>query len=152
MIRPQISGLDQFRDHLVGKRNDFAHLLWSALYVDRHGKPCNLCAKGDKLRGGRPKGHANVRELARQHTEKALKALVDVVNDAGNAMARVRAADILLCRGWGAPEQVFENKTSLADVIETAKRRIAANTPGTVVPFPATATAHEEEDTDANAT
>jgi hypothetical protein len=33
MLRPQISGLDQFRDHLVGKRNAFAHLLWSALYV-----------------------------------------------------------------------------------------------------------------------
>ena len=76
-----------------------------------------------------------------------------MVNDAGNAMARVRAADILLCRGWGAPEQVIENKTSLADVVETAKRRIAANAmPGTVVPFPATAVAHEEEDTDANAT
>ena len=100
--------------------------------------------------GGRPKGHGNVRELARQHTEDALKALVAVVNDASNSMARVRAADILLCRGWGAPEQVIENKTSLADVIETAKRRMAANsTPGTVVPFPAAT--NDEEDTNANA-
>ena len=60
--------------------------------------------------GGRPKGHGNVRELARQHTEDALKALVAVVNDASNSMARVRAADILLCRGWGAPEQVLKTK------------------------------------------
>ena len=96
--------------------------------------------------GGRPKGHGNVRELARQHTEDALKALVAVVNDASNSMARVRAADILLCRGWGAPEQVIENKTSLADVIETAKRRMAANsTSGTVVPFPAATTDEDEQ-------
>ena len=81
-----------------------------------------------------------------QHTEDALKALVAVVNDASNSMARVRAADILLCRGWGAPEQVIENKTSLADVIETAKRRMAANaTSGTVVPFPAATTDEDEQ-------
>jgi hypothetical protein len=35
MLGPQISGLDEFRDHLVGKRNAFTHLLWSALYLDR---------------------------------------------------------------------------------------------------------------------
>jgi hypothetical protein len=27
MLRPQISGLDEFRDHLPWKRNDFTHLL-----------------------------------------------------------------------------------------------------------------------------
>jgi hypothetical protein len=97
--------------------------------------------------GGRPKGHAHVRELARQHTEESISALVAVVNDSENAMARVRAADILLCRGWGNPEQVVENRTSLAEVIETAKRRtaVANSTLGTVVPFPPSLTVDDTE-------
>ena len=49
MLRPQISGLDQFHDHLVGKRNAFAHLL-SPRFLRPALGPCNRCAKGDRLR------------------------------------------------------------------------------------------------------
>ena len=49
MLRSQISGLDEFRDHLVGKRNAFAHLL-SPRFLRPALGPCNRCAKGDRLR------------------------------------------------------------------------------------------------------
>ena len=51
MLRPQISGLDELRDHLVWKRNDFTHLL-SPRFLRPALGPCNHCAKGDRLRGG----------------------------------------------------------------------------------------------------
>ena len=51
--------------------------------------------------GGRPKGHGDLRELARQHTEDALATLVEICrNDEG---ARIAAANALLDRGWGKP-------------------------------------------------
>lgn len=58
--------------------------------------------------GGRPKVVAEVRELAREHTEKALKTLVEIMSDqkAHNA-ARVAAAKEILDRGYGrAPQSV----------------------------------------------
>lgn len=53
--------------------------------------------------GGRPKGHGDLRELARQHTEKALKTLVEICDHGENESARVTAANSLLDRGWGKP-------------------------------------------------
>src|SRR4051812_18449276 len=51
--------------------------------------------------GGRPKGHGEIRELARQHTETALATLVEICESGENESARVAAANAILDRGWG---------------------------------------------------
>ena len=59
--------------------------------------------------GGRPKlpeDVKHVRELARQYTRQAVAALVDVMGE-GSGPARVAAANALLDRGWGKPEQAI---------------------------------------------
>ena len=53
--------------------------------------------------GGRPKGYGNLRELARQHTDAALKTLIEICEHGENESARVTAASALLDRGWGKP-------------------------------------------------
>ncbi|MGK2872965.1 MAG: DUF5681 domain-containing protein [Alphaproteobacteria bacterium] len=55
--------------------------------------------------GGRPKELAGIRELAAQHTEAAIAALVQALNDPKTAVA---AAVALLDRGWGKPQQAIE--------------------------------------------
>ena len=60
--------------------------------------------------GGRPKlpeDVKHVRELARLYTQQAVDALVDVLNKGGGA-ARVAAANVILDRGWGKPEQTIQ--------------------------------------------
>jgi hypothetical protein len=57
--------------------------------------------------GGRPKlpeDVKHVRELARQYTESAIAALVEVL-DSDSAAGKVAAANALLDRGWGRAEQ-----------------------------------------------
>jgi hypothetical protein len=51
--------------------------------------------------GGRPKGHGEIRELARAHTMTALQALVEIAERGENESARVAAANAILDRGWG---------------------------------------------------
>lgn len=51
--------------------------------------------------GGRPKGHGEIRDLARQHTETALATLVEICQAGENESARVAAANAILDRGWG---------------------------------------------------
>jgi hypothetical protein len=53
--------------------------------------------------GGRPKGHGDLRKLARQHTEDALATLVEICRNGENEGARIAAANALLDRGWGKP-------------------------------------------------
>lgn len=56
------------------------------------------------------KAPIEIRSLARSHTEKALKTLVEIMNDANvNAAARVNAAQALLDRGWGKAAQAHEH-------------------------------------------
>lgn len=56
--------------------------------------------------GGRPKGIDRVRELCRGKTELAVLTLASImVNKRVNAGARVRAAQEILDRGWGKPNQ-----------------------------------------------
>jgi hypothetical protein len=59
--------------------------------------------------GGRPKlpeDVKHVRELARQYTETAVSALVEVM-EGGSGPARVAAANAILDRGWGkAPQPI----------------------------------------------
>ena len=53
--------------------------------------------------GGRPKGYGDLRDIARQHTELALRTLVEIAERGENESARVTAANALLDRGWGKP-------------------------------------------------
>lgn len=56
--------------------------------------------------GGRPKAEVQVRDLARQHTEAAIKALVAALA-AKQESTRVSAAQALLDRGWGKAAQII---------------------------------------------
>ena len=57
---------------------------------------------------GRPKELGNVRELARQHAESALQALIDIFNDVNEkGSTRVAAAEHVLNRACGRPEQAL---------------------------------------------
>ena len=59
--------------------------------------------------GGRPKlpeDIKHVRELARQYTTQAVSTLADVMKN-GSGAARVAAANAVLDRGWGRPEQAI---------------------------------------------
>ncbi len=59
--------------------------------------------------GGRPKAVKEVEALAREHTEEAMQALVDIcTNERSPAAARVSAAGVILDRGWGKPKQAME--------------------------------------------
>lgn len=51
--------------------------------------------------GGRPKGHGEIRELARLHSATALATLVEICQSGENESARVAAANAILDRGWG---------------------------------------------------
>jgi hypothetical protein len=51
---------------------------------------------------GRPKADVRLRDMAREHTEAAVKALVEALKDERH---RVAAATALLDRGWGKPVQ-----------------------------------------------
>lgn len=58
-----------------------------------------------------------VRELAREHTATAINRLVEIAEDGtANAMARVRAAEVILSRGWGQPSP--EVDLDLAEAID----------------------------------
>jgi hypothetical protein len=73
------------------------------------GKP--FVAGGDQRRnvGGRPKEIGHVRDLARAHTEDAIKTLVEIRGDKTQpAPARVAAATALLDRAWGKPSQPLD--------------------------------------------
>jgi hypothetical protein len=58
--------------------------------------------------GGRPKEVAEVRELARQHTEMAIKRLVHWAKS-DDPRASVAASSALIDRGWGKPSQPMEH-------------------------------------------
>ena len=55
--------------------------------------------------GGRPKIIEDIRDLAREHTETAINALVHIAQKGKQESARVAAASALLDRGWGKPTQ-----------------------------------------------
>jgi hypothetical protein len=58
---------------------------------------------------GRPKEVGPVRELAKRYTEAAIETLAEVMQDkAAPHSARIAAAEALLGRGWGKPQQAIE--------------------------------------------
>jgi hypothetical protein len=67
-------------------------------------------------------------DLAREHTPKAVQALVDVLesSDASDA-AKVSAATAILDRGWGRPKQdlgiEMKSDETTAALLEQARRR-----------------------------
>ena len=68
--------------------------------------------------GGRPKVIAEVQELARQHTTEAVETLVSIMTDAKAASAaRVSAANALLDRGYGKPQQHITGDANRSFVI-----------------------------------
>ena len=58
---------------------------------------------------GRPKlrlpDGRSLRDLAREHTEECINALIGIVRESDNDPARRAAATDLLDRGWGKPTQ-----------------------------------------------
>lgn len=59
--------------------------------------------------GGRVKVDQRVTDLAREHTDVAIKCLVEICGDEDAAKnSRVAAAVALLDRGWGRPRQSVE--------------------------------------------
>ena len=54
---------------------------------------------------GRPKEYPHVKELARVHTVEAIETLASIMRDDDSSRARVAAAQVLLDRAWGKPEQ-----------------------------------------------
>lgn len=56
------------------------------------------------------KAKAEIRSLARKHTNSAINALVGIMNQKkAPPAARVAAAQALLDRGWGKPKQEHEH-------------------------------------------
>lgn len=67
--------------------------------------------------GGKEKVLGLVKTLARQQTEPAIRALVEVMTTSEKGSERVSAAEALLNRAWGRPEQEVEVKGDLIDSI-----------------------------------
>ena len=70
--------------------------------------------------GGRPKGEAKVRAAAREHTETAIGVLVAAMADP-DARVRIKAAEVLLDRGYGKPTQPIGGDDE-ADPIKVLQR------------------------------
>lgn len=67
---------------------------------------------------GRPKIVGQVRDLARAHTEAAIRTLAEICSNAdAQPAARVAAANAILDRGYGRPTQYIENKANPLDDI-----------------------------------
>ena len=68
----------------------------------KSGNPAGRFAPGKTGNpGGRPKGVVEVRDLARKHTEAAIKRLVAIMESGQSEAAQVLAIKELLDRGWG---------------------------------------------------
>lgn len=83
--------------------------------------------------GGKSKVLADGRtltDLAREHTPKAVQALVDVLaNSEASDAAKVSAATAILDRGWGRPKQdlgiEMKPDEATAGLLEQARKRAA---------------------------
>jgi hypothetical protein len=64
------------------------------------------------------KAKADIRSLARSHTESAINVLAGIMNQSNAApAARVAAAEALLSRGWGKPTTTVEAGPELAKIL-----------------------------------
>lgn len=76
--------------------------------------------------GGRTKAHRDVVELARKRTVRAIKALTEIMESSEDDGARVKAATVLLERGWGRPLQTSEVAITITDEREMTREQLLA--------------------------
>lgn len=77
--------------------------------------------------GGRPKGVAEVRDLAREHTPDVIRTLALLSKAADSDSARVAACKELLDRAWGkAPQEVKADVTYSSLTDEQLKAKLDA--------------------------
>jgi hypothetical protein len=100
-----------------------------------------MSGKGNPEGVGRPKGAINkvgadVRALAREYTPEAVEKLVEIMRNGDTSQSQGMAADKLLDRGWGKPNQPVEVNAgqSVIDYLAGLSRR---DIPEPVVPEPA---------------
>src|SRR5260221_6360467 len=84
---------------------------------------------------GRPKENAEVKALARQWTEEAIRTLADVMRDTtAPPSARVMASSTILDRGWGkAPQHLTIEKTPLDELDPATLAALADALAGTKI-------------------
>src|SRR5947207_8778417 len=75
--------------------------------------------------GGRPKLIADIRDLAREHTQAAVNTLVHIAENGKQESARVAAATALLDRGWGRPTQPIAGDNEMAPIGFEDRQRLA---------------------------
>jgi hypothetical protein len=79
------------------------------------GRPLEKGRSGNP--GGRPKVVGEIRELAREHTRKAINELARLAVKGRSESVRVAAIRELLDRGYGKPTQSFDGNFSVPPVI-----------------------------------
>lgn len=93
---------------------------------------------GSRPGSGRPKGKQNeetrkhkarLQDLAREHTEQALKTLVDVMKFGQTETARLSAANSILDRGYGKPAQAVQVSGDEEAPLVTAVQHVVIDPP-----------------------
>lgn len=70
---------------------------------------------------GRPPAIKDIKDAAKAHTRAALNTLISVMNNMdAPAASRVTAAEAILNRGWGRPQQNVEARIDITDMGTTA--------------------------------
>lgn len=71
------------------------------------------------------KAKADIRSLARSHTDTAIRTLVGIMNQSkASPAARVAAAVAVLDRGWGKPQQALDLTHDVGDTLAELMREI----------------------------
>ena len=92
--------------------------------ANRTGKGCFQKGRSGNP-SGRPKVVTEVRDLAREHTNRAIRTLVSVMEDEDKpAAARVSAANHILDRGYGKPQQEMDHEPQEMDTLSALMRGI----------------------------
>ena len=76
-------------------------------------------------RVGRPASYAEVVNYARRQTIEAFETIVDIMGNGSSDAVRLKAAELLLDRGWGkAPAFIKIDAGSTPKTVEQAKREL----------------------------
>ena len=65
---------------------------------------------------------ADIRSLARLHTDQAIRILAGILENGTIEANRIRAAEILLNRGWGMPTQPIAGDDQTPLIVEIIQR------------------------------